>query len=281
MPKQAPLSLLTSFRIVLSAISYIDLKTNLEGEGGWMLPIISLMKYADQDEAIVDCARAGVTAFLKLSAFRKEKNERHKIRLAIVRKEEESDYPATNAHHTASLWNMLDVTLTDVIAVLLASHPDTLKHRTFRRIKLGISDFEYLTRVQRMRKVVGELKKALRDASQQSHCGVAVYEEIFALLGVKDSSDCAQYRKQLTELKAIRNIVVHNMSFVDDQFTEQCPWIQAKPGSEYKVTSSQYKELSNAVSGYIASTYERLLERFPPKSVTATWLKALSGDNSG
>lgn len=226
-------------------------------------PILWYQRYIDQDRLFAHCAKRGIETYLKLGDRREPRDEDDRIRRLIAKKEAAEGFPNINAHHTANLWNMLDVTLSDMLALIFVCKPEALGLPALKKVSFSVAEYEGLSKPQRMKITVAELKRELiRKGSIKLKNGVEVYEQIYRDMGISDDP-LKNDRKILSELRAVRNVIVHNMAIADDRFVEQCPWLQITRGQEIKVTDSQYATYFQSASLYLISTFSRLMAKFP------------------
>jgi hypothetical protein len=68
-------------------------------------------------------------------------------------------------------------------------------------------------------------------------------------------------RRDLVEVYATRNVLVHNAGVADGKFLEACPWIGYVLGDEIKVTPEIYSRFCNAFCTYSASVLRRMPKR--------------------
>jgi hypothetical protein len=263
MTDEPKFSLYGIFRASLGALDLGTLKQLSDDSPNWVNPLFYYMRYLDQDRLFAQCAKKGIEVYLRVVERKDAENDDQVVRRLIAGKEINEGFPAINAHHTAHLWDMLDATLSDMFALVFMCLPEALKIPVLRKVRFGIADFEDLPQRYRMRMVVKELKRELaRNGPAARKNGVEIYEQILREFAVKETAPKSA-TERLVELRAVRNIIVHNMSIADGHFLEQCPWLSMSLGADVKVTDSQYTSYVDAAGTYLLATALRLHQRFP------------------
>lgn len=217
-PKLSPSAAL---RATLAARGLGTLYQSYGDSSHWLTPLNYYVRYLDQDRLFAHCEKRGVEAFLRDGEANEANDEEQSIGRVVAKREIDEGFPVINAYRTAHLWDMFDVTLSDMFALVFALIPDALKAPTLNHVRVSVAEFEELSKAHRMRLVVKELKRELvRKSTAAPKHGVEIYEQILRELAVEGSAPRG-FTKLLTELREIRNIVVHNVSIADDYFVKQ------------------------------------------------------------
>ena len=255
-----------AFRTIVGSIDLSALKRSYDDSPNWVAPLFHYMQYIEQDQLFMHCAKRGVETFVLLTkgkGLKELKDEDQRIRRRVAQKEIDYGFPAINAHYTSQLWNMLDATLDDMFALLFLCNSSMLQVSALKRVRVRVADYEGLSKLNRMRFVVKGLKWELASKGPpERKCGVQIFEQMFHEFGVK-AAPPQEATKALSELRPVRNVIVHNMSIADGRLVEQCPWLRFSVGDDVRVSDSQYKNYVHAAGLYLVSTLSRVRDSFP------------------
>jgi len=233
----------------------------------WMGTFFYFSKFLDEDRCFLEFSIKGMETFLKLSEGWKQRNpealEKRRVDLSIVNRENGHGFPGLHARHTVSLWNMLDVTLSESLVQLFIADSAALELPAFDKLKFSVAQYRDMSRTQLMRFAVTELKQHY-SSPYRFNKGVRVYERIYKELGI-ESNIPKEIDKLLIELRAMRNVIVHNMAIADERLVQVCPWLKLEVNAPAIVTAPQYREYKNASLSYVAAILMAFRNKFDKK----------------
>lgn len=169
-----------------------------------------------------------------------------------IKLEVETGFPRLFAQAVIALWSNLEILVDDLAFLAASSRWVSLTSSVFDQIQVKVSEVEGLDRDDYIRLV---LKKLQEKKGSEWHPGVAGFEAYLEPLGLAGTVK-ADAKRDLIELKAVRNILVHLGGVVDAKFVKACPWRQAEIGQTIKMDAEMYGRFRRAADGYV-----RVIER--------------------
>ena len=146
-----------------------------------------------------------------------------------------ADFPLPHSAGTVLPWGALEAATRDFVVRWLYRFPASRQTENIARIRVPVGEYERLDGEDRMRYLLG--------------IAPAVDDEI---------------RRDLYELAAIRNAIVHRANLVDSRLLSLCPWLPYKDGDALDVSRDQFRRYSSAACLFAASTIEAA-ERSRPR----------------
>lgn len=172
----------------------------------------------------------------------------------IAKREHESGFATLFEFSTVFAWGALETSIRDMTINWLLHVPESRQCDKIRRLKIPFADYEALDPRDRMRFLVGLLEN---DLGASLKPGIGRFECLFSLVGLGGSVD-NNVRRDLLEMAAVRNVIVHNLGVVDDRFSSLCPWYVAGIGDRVKVSKDTYGKYRDAVFAYAIAIVERV-----------------------
>ena len=103
-----------------------------------------------------------------------------------------------------------------------------------------------------MRYLVGILEKEFGASLRP---GAGRFDCLLKPFGIAPKIEDAE-RRDLNEMAAIRNVIVHRASIVDGRLLELCPWLGLREGQLVHVTHDTFNRFLGAASNYAAAIIE-------------------------
>lgn len=157
--------------------------------------------------------------------------------------------PIVYAALTVYAWGALHACARDCIIGLLESVPETRKVPEISRIRVPLVEFEQLAESERWQLVVSILERETSAEFKRGHGVIDALTRPFGFVAKLSERS----RKDLLEMRAIRNIIVHNSSRVDRKFLEICNWTERSEGEYLAVARSDFAR-------YMAACHESIAE---------------------
>lgn len=179
--------------------------------------------------------------------------ERANRNAALAQKEIERGFSSLTSQGIIVLWGALETLTKDFLIRWLDLFPNLWLIEEIASLKIRIGEYESLCRADRSRYVIGELERSI---SSHLKPGVGRFESTLEKLALSGGVD-ERIRKDLLELWAIRNILVHNAGHVDSRFLAFCPWSEATLGDVIHPTDKDYRRFSASVLRYAAAIMDR------------------------
>jgi hypothetical protein len=175
--------------------------------------------------------------------------------LAELAKEEVANrYPLLFAHTLVAVWGAVDALIDDVLVTWFLNEPQLLNKEDLSGIRVPLGKYESLDKKERMGLLVDELK---RKKEARFKPGVAGFEELLGVIDLAGSLD-AEMKRTLVEVRAVRNVLVHNAGVVDRRLVESCPWESWKIGGKVAMPVERYGRYHQAVNDYILTLINRV-----------------------
>ena len=171
---------------------------------------------------------------------------------AMAKQQVETDFPLLHGSATVLMWGALEAAIRDFVVRVLNRHPSARTLDEFKRVKVRIAEYEMLQGEERMRYLVGILE---RETAAPLRPGIARFDCLLSPLGISPVIS-SNTRRDLTEMAAIRNVIVHRASVADSRFVELCPWFEIKVGERLSVSSAAFNRYGKAVGEYAACIIE-------------------------
>lgn len=173
----------------------------------------------------------------------------------IALAEAEAGHPLLHAQAVVILWGGLEALLLDFLATWLINKPESRTLEPVKNLKIGFGEYEGLPPEDRAAYLLERLEDKL---GSRRAGGVERFEALFRLFGMSSEVD-ERIVRDLLELSAIRNLLVHKRGIVDVRFRNQCPWTVWEVGSQIAVSYDDYRRYFDAVDLYVFEVTQRLL----------------------
>ena len=176
-----------------------------------------------------------------------------KVWAELAKKEIEKNFSSIASQSIIVLWGALEAAVRDFSVNWLLAFPHLLEKPSISSIKVRLGDFLSLTDDDRARFIIAELE---RSVAAKLKPGVgrfeAVLEQIDLAGGISD-----KIRRDILELSAIRNVLVHNAGHADAKFLKLCPWLDICVGDALTVSPDDYRRYMPSVLRYSADIIDR------------------------
>ncbi len=173
----------------------------------------------------------------------------------IAKTEDDAGHPLLHAQAVVLLWGGLEALLLDFLALWLINKPETRTLEPVKTLKIGFGEFEILPDDDRAAYLLERLEDKL---GTRRSGGVERFEALFRIFGMTSKLPDGIVR-ELLELSAVRNLLVHRGGIVDSRFRNQCPWTAWELGSPLVVSHEDYHRYFDAVDLYVFEVTQRLL----------------------
>jgi hypothetical protein len=173
----------------------------------------------------------------------------------IAKAEAELGHPLLHAQAVILLWGGLEALLSDFLAQWLAKKPEARSLQAVQSLKVGFAEYEALASDDRAAYLLERLEEKL---GSRRAGGIERFEVLFRTFGMGSPID-AQVARDLLELSAVRNLLVHRRGVVDARFRQQCPWVAWTQGSSMLLSHDDYHRYFDAVDLYVFEITQRLL----------------------
>ena len=171
---------------------------------------------------------------------------------ASAQAEVDAGLPLLHGAAAVLIWGALEAAFRDFLVRWFVSHPSCLTAPEFRNVRVRVGEYEGLDGEDRMRFLVDVFE---RELSASLKPGAGRYTCMLKPLGiVPDISD--KIRRDLNELAATRNVIVHRAGIADERFVDLCPWLGLKLGDTVAVDHSAFERFIGATSNYVIAIIE-------------------------
>jgi hypothetical protein len=166
---------------------------------------------------------------------------------AVALQETESGYSTLNAHVLFQMCAALEALCIDFVRVCIEQDPRLQAKGCLAKVKFSVPDFISMSEADRAAALTVKL---LEDLGAPHKLGVDKFHDAFDFVGfgfpVEDD-----WRRQLREMYAVRNVLLHRGGVADKRFTDTCPWLEAKQGDPVTVSSEQLTAFMQATAEYV------------------------------
>jgi hypothetical protein len=181
------------------------------------------------------------------------KRAEYNAKIAAV--EVANDHPLLHAQATIAIWGSLETLVRDFLAFWIVDKPEAKALEQVKTLKIGFGEYEALPSEDRAAYLLERLEDRL---GCRNYGGIERFEAVFRLFGLSSSLE-SQIVRDLLELSAVRNLLVHRRGIVDARFKTKCPWISNPVGSQFIVSHKDYHRYFDAVDLYVFEIIQRLL----------------------
>ncbi|MDP2856679.1 MAG: hypothetical protein Q8P50_01715 [Bacillota bacterium] len=171
----------------------------------------------------------------------------------FLMQERDAGFPSIFAQAAVMLWGALEAAVRDFMVRWLETFPEARSSERVGKVKIPLATYDALGPDVRMRFLLEALEQ---DLGAHFQPGIAQFEKVLDVLGLKGGVDDGQ-RRDLLELAAIRNLLVHRAGRADARFLAQAPWLKYRVGDEIRVTRPDYLRYRVAAYRYAARVIER------------------------
>jgi hypothetical protein len=172
---------------------------------------------------------------------------------AWAKREREFGFPVLHAHATVALWGAVEVLVEDVCIARLKRKPELLESEELGRLTIPLGRFMNLDEDERLRLVLKQVQAKHRT---EPRSGPGMLEATLKAVGLGGPLD-ENCRKQLHELRSVRNVIAHRSWVLDQKCVAECPWLGAQVGQEFVVSHERYSGYRDAGMRYVVELRTR------------------------
>ena len=143
-----------------------------------------------------------------------------------------ADFPLPHSAGTVLPWGALEAATRDFVVRWLYRFPASRQTENIARIRVPVGEYERLDGEDRVRYLLGMIERVLGAGLKP---GIGRFECLLKPLGIAPADD-NEIRRDLYELAAIRNAIVHRANLVDSRLLSLCPWLPYKDGDALDVS---------------------------------------------
>ena len=182
-----------------------------------------------------------------------------------------NDYTGLNAQALISMNSALDAVVEDLVRAIQLTSAVSHAFRTAESDvpeaseQLGLQGHALVEDAARP-VIARELRKRSKGLRGS---GAARYESLLAEIGLSAPDDRpipADFDQALTELGALRDVLVHRAGRVDDRALEQAPSLRYREGQFVRITSAEFRMYSAAIACYAHEIWFRIIRSWPEVS---------------
>ncbi len=170
----------------------------------------------------------------------------------LATSEVKSDFPLLHSAATILLWGALETSFKDFLVRWLQKHPDSRNVPGLSRIKIKLVEYENLNIDDRMHYLLDQFERELSAALRP---GIGRFDCLLKPFELKPKVD-DEVRRDLNEISAVRNILVHKAGIVDAKFVGLCPWLNLGVGEPVKVRGDDLQRYMGSAIDYVISAIE-------------------------
>jgi len=173
--------------------------------------------------------------------------ERAKCIETKAKAEIDSGYSSIYSLAVVRLWTILENAVSRLAKLRLGDNSVLGSSPVLRRLNGPIVDILLSTPEERIDMIYEELASHLKVRLKP---GVGRFEALLESVGLSGGVD-DEIRKELVELWAVRNVIVHSSGRFDQRFLYACPWYPAARNEIVTVSSSRFNVYLSAVLWYM------------------------------
>lgn len=163
-----------------------------------------------------------------------------------------ADLPLIHSSASVLMWGALEAAFRDFLVRWLVTYPSARLVQEFNNIRVRLTEYESFSGEDKMRYLLGILERELAAALKP---GVGRFECLLKPFGIHPNIT-TQERRDICELAAIRNVIVHRAGIADARLLELCPWLNQQIGNPVLVGREAFLRYVEATSNYAASLIE-------------------------
>lgn len=166
----------------------------------------------------------------------------------------QADFPLLHAQSTVMAWGLLEAATKDFQLLWLSKIPDAVSMPEIQKLRFPLS-FNSLPKAEQSVEIWNELRRS--EMVTRRTPGIERIEAIFEILGLKDRDLPAAHRRELLELYAVRNLLVHHRGVVDKEFQALCKWMPVATGDVVRISSTKFGAYVDAAHNYMIEVTSR------------------------
>lgn len=165
-----------------------------------------------------------------------------------------SDMPLLHGAAVVLIWGSLEAAIRDFLVRWMARNPSARLVPELRNVRVRVAEYESFDGEDRMRYLVSVLERELGASLKP---GAGRFDCLLQVFGFRPQISDEQ-RRNLNELAAVRNVIVHRAGIADDRLLTLCPWLPAKVGDVVLVDGAAFGRYVHAASEYAAEILHAL-----------------------
>jgi hypothetical protein len=152
--------------------------------------------------------------------------------------------PLLIAHTVVGTWGAFEPAFFDILAEWLIIRPEVRQREDLQkaREKISAADWDRLGEFERIRLWVDKIYAPLRHGRSM----IERFITLLDLVGLPGPVDDTT-KQTLGEMYAVRNVIVHQASWVDQEFNSACPWLGFSVGDRLTVTQADWLRYQSAL----------------------------------
>ena len=170
----------------------------------------------------------------------------------MASKEVAADLPLLHSAASVLVWGALEAAFRDFLVRWLVTYPSARLVPEFNNVRVRVTEYESFEGEDKMRYLVGILERELAATLKP---GTGRFECLLKPFGIRPQATEEQ-RRNLSELAAVRNVIVHRAGVADARLLQLCPWLQLKLGDPVVVGREAFLRYVEATDSYAASLIE-------------------------
>ena len=183
-----------------------------------------------------------IEAMTKANPKHKEGIEPAKRLAEIAQAEVDSGFAILHSINVVLLWGAMESATRDFLVAWLVKYPEARQVEGIAKLRVKVGEYESFNSEDRMRYLVGLLEREYGAALRP---GISRFTKLLHLFGIVPELD-NEVRKCLMEMSAVRNVIVHRASIVDQRFIDLCAWTNWKVGDKVQIADAQLQNYLDA-----------------------------------
>ena len=167
---------------------------------------------------------------------------------SLALQEVNEDLPMLHSAASVLLWGALEAAFRDFLVRWFVMYPTARLVPELKNVRVRVTEYEELEREDRMRYLVNLLERELGAALRP---GVGRFDCLLKPIGVRPKV-ADSVRRDLNELAAVRNVIVHCAGIADARLVELCPWLELNSGDAVVIGCKEFESYVAATSTYAA-----------------------------
>lgn len=163
--------------------------------------------------------------------------------------EVKADLPLLHSSATVLIWGALEAAFRDFLTRWFVRYPSSRSVPELKNIRVRVAEYESFEGEDRMRFLVGILERELAATLKP---GAGRFECLLKPFGIAPQISVDD-RRDLNELAAVRNVIVHRAGIADARLIELCPWLGLRLGEFVAIDRASFERYVGASSHYAAA----------------------------
>jgi hypothetical protein len=191
------------------------------------------------------------------AATNEQRLESAKKAADLATRECDKDFPLLRALVAVAVWSHLEGHFKSLLAYCV-QHELPKNHKLLSKIKVKVSEWVQLDDDDKPAFLLSKIEQTL---SSPQKAGVGRFESVLEACGLSGSVP-PNLRRDVLELSAIRNSLVHCNRIADRRLVKQCPWLEISAGQPLHITQPMLDRYFSAAIGYVCVVHARIADRY-------------------